>query len=201
MDENASIANAIMICLAAGSGSRMGGRSKPDLPWVGGKTLLEHQLQTVGEAGFRALVVARAPRKGLWTVSNPDPESGLATSLQRGLSCVRRQVGEVAVGVMLADQPFVTPEDIRDVWARFCGRPGGIHAVRPRFAGAPGHPLFFDAEFDSVVRGLHGDRGIGAVWQGRTDVQWADISVGQRPSPAFDLDTDGAYQQALTWAR
>ncbi len=201
MERNASIANGVVMILAAGLASRLGGRSKPDLIWEGCETLLHHQVRLTIEAGFQPLVVSRVPRPELWSVVNASPEKGIAGSLKAGLASIREQRGDVPVGVLLADQPFVTVDDIRVVWRAFMERPPGIHAVRPRYGSIPGHPVFFDAAWDPVVASLMGDRGIGAVWQQRDDVCLVSRDVVGRPSPSFDIDTVSNYHQALKWAR
>lgn len=201
MDVIASTADPVVIILAAGLSSRMNGRLKPHLPWIDGKTLLEHQLHTVRASGLDAVLVAQAPHPGIWTVVNPLPERGLAESLQRGLSAIRRERGPAPVGVMLVDQPFISADDVAQVVDAFRRRPGGIHAIRPRYDGQPGHPLVFDATWDDLVKNLHGDAGLGQIWRGRTDAAWLDRTVGERPSPAFDVDTEESYRQALEWAR
>lgn len=191
----------VMIILAAGLASRLGGQSKPGLPWRGA-SLAQHQRDTAEAAGFDVLTVVRAwgPDQG-WIVCNPAPEAGQSASLQCGLSEVRRQRGPVPVGVLLVDQPFVTPEDVCRVWEVFSHRGPSVHAVRPRYGGKPGHPVIFDPHVDEAVMRLAGDRGLGAIWSHRADGLWVDIGVEGRPSPAFDIDTPEAYEQALAWDR
>ncbi len=200
MEKSASIANPPMLILAAGLATRMGGRVKPDLPWVEGRTLLQHQQLTAQAAGFSPLAVTRRdPGYGSFIV-NPHPERGLAESLRRGIEEVRRRWGPVIAGIMLADQPFVTKEDIIAVYGAFRRRSASIHAVRARYHGVPGHPVFFDHDWDAVVGTLTGDFGLGKLWSSRTDAAWVDVEVGNRPDPSFDIDTDTAYRQAWGWA-
>lgn len=192
-----STARPVMLVLAAGLAKRMGGRSKPDLPWERG-VLLDRPVEASQSAGFAVVTVSARPRPG--AVINPHPESGLAESLKVGLRAVRADWGAAPVGVLLADQPFVTVEDIVRVREAFFHRAAGIHAVRARYAGRPGHPVLFDPEWDKLVFNLDGDRGLGSLWQGRRDVEWVDCPTAGRPDPSFDIDTEEAYQQALEWA-
>ncbi|NMP24027.1 NTP transferase domain-containing protein [Sulfobacillus sp. DSM 109850] len=187
--------------LAAGLASRLAFRSKPDLLWVGDETLLQHQVATSQAAGFHTLVVSRLPRPEFWSVVNLSAEQGLSRSIHVGLQEIRRKLGSVAVGVLLADQPFVTASDIRAVWHAFSRRPPGVHAVRARYGAVPGHPVFFDPAWDSLVEALTGDRGLGALWRERSDGVFCDVEVKGRPQPSFDIDTESAYHQALMWAR
>ncbi|PSR22267.1 MAG: nucleotidyltransferase family protein [Sulfobacillus acidophilus] len=185
--------------LAAGLATRMAGRNKPDLPWPIGGSLIKHQEAMAFEAGFETLTVARSGPESASRVVNVHPQEGLASSLQCGLDAVRTRFGPVAVGVLLADQPFVTVSDVKRVFAAFTGRMPEIHAIRARYQGVAGHPVFFDETWDDVVHALRGDVGLGAVWDRRGDVGWVDVEVVGRPSPSFDIDTDEAYQQALQW--
>ena len=200
MGKSASIDRAVMLILAAGLATRMGGRVKPDLPWIEGRTLLEHQEFMAQAMGFPTLAVTRIDEGGLnGRIINPHPERGLAESLKCGVDAVRQQWGMVAVGVLLADQPFVAKEDIARVYEAFCQRPSLLHAVRPRYDGVPGHPVFFDATWDEALQALTGDVGLGKLWNIRDDAGWVDVGVGERPDPSFDIDTDTAYRQALRW--
>lgn len=201
MDSRASTAEAVVVILAAGLGSRMGGGDKPNLPWANGRTLLEHQVDTVRTLGFDCVAVTRSQRDDFFSVVNPFPERGLAESLKIGLDAVRRWWGSRAsVGVLLADQPFVLGKDIEAVYQGFLGRPSEVHAIRARYGGVPGHPVFFDSAWDAVVIQLQGDTGLGRLWRSRADVQWVDVAVSGRPAPSFDIDTEAAYRQALNWA-
>jgi molybdenum cofactor cytidylyltransferase len=201
MAKSESTANGVMIILAAGLATRMGGRRKPDLAWPTGGSLLNHQEDIARCAGFQTMTVTRTGPESASQVVNLKPQEGLAHSLQCGLDAVRARYGSVTIGVLLADQPFVTVSDVTSVFAAFLRRLPGIHAVRPRYQGTPGHPVFFDETWDGVIHALRGDVGLGAVWGQRSDVQWVDVEVLDRPSPSFDIDTDEAYQKALQWTR
>ena len=107
------------IVLAAGAGSRLGG-GKMLVP-VHGKPMLQHVLDRVADAGVGEAVVvlgqdADAVEDAIaWRsetrVRNPDPERGLASSLQVGMAAVDPAVE--AVLILLGDQPFVLPGAIR----------------------------------------------------------------------------------------
>ncbi|MCY0877482.1 MAG: nucleotidyltransferase family protein [Firmicutes bacterium] len=202
MGANASTPKGVLIILAAGLGTRLGGRDKGALPWPQGATLLGHQLVVAEAAGFESLAVVRGGDVALpQRVVNRSPQDGLASSLKIGLKAARDRFGEVTLGILLVDQPFVTPEDILTVYEAFQRRPSDVHAVRARYDGTPGHPVFFDSHWDGRVSQLHGDRGLGPLWTTSEDARWVDIAVGGRPHPAFDIDTDEAYLKALTWVK
>lgn len=197
MAKTASTVEAAIIVLAAGLSSRMGGRSKTDLPLPDGRTMLQRQRDTVEQAGFHALVVGRSQSQA--EVVNPHPERGLSESLRLGLQAARSRWNGLPVGIMLADQPFVTAADMGAVYQRFCQRDRHVHALRARYDGRPGHPLFFDPAWDGLILSLSGDQGLGALYRGRNDTEWVDIGFSGRPDPGFDVDTETAYQQALAW--
>ncbi|MCY0864019.1 MAG: nucleotidyltransferase family protein [Sulfobacillus sp.] len=200
MGANASMPSAVTVVLAAGLARRMG-QAKPSLPW-NGITLLDYVVQTAScvETPVVTVVDHRVrPTTAFW-VENPDPSQGVASSIQTGVRWVRDHWGAVPVQVLLADQPFVTADDIRRVWDAFEARPDSVHAVRPFYDGIPGHPVAFDARFDAVIFSLAGDRGLGAVWASRPEVMGVPVAVGKsRPHPATDIDTPADYQQALAW--
>jgi molybdenum cofactor cytidylyltransferase len=200
MGANASTINGVMLILAAGLATRWGGKDKTALYWPEGGTLLAHQEKLAKSLGFSTLAVARAPSNEPPRIVNPEPQRGLASSLALGLRVARARFGAVPVGVLLADQPFVTKEDILTVYHAFMRRPATVHAVRPRYGGAPGHPVFFDPAWDARVLELSGDRGLGAIWDSASDTLWVEIGIQDRPHPAFDIDTEEAYDIARQWA-
>src|ERR1035438_5081518 len=81
------------LVLAAGFGTRLGGR-KLELPW-GETTLLEATLDLLRAAGVEDLLVVlgaeperlepACQRAGARTAVNPEPESGMLSSVQCGL--------------------------------------------------------------------------------------------------------------------
>lgn len=201
MAKSESTAEPVMLILAAGLATRLGGRPKSDLEWVNGQPLLAWHSDWLARAGFIPWAVVRPDtqyRPAHW-VENPAPQIGIAQSLKVGLQAVRGACGSRDVGVILVDQPFVGPYETGQVYAAFCQRPRTIHALRARYHGVPGHPVFFDTAFDAVVAELAGDRGLGAVWEERHDTAWYDLEVRSSAPPTFDIDTEAAYQTALTW--
>ncbi len=144
------------VLLAAGAGSRMG-RPKAEV-LLGGQTLLERGLQMLADAGCEpvlAVVGAAVPQppEGLATfVTNPDWESGMASSLRVGLGAA---TGEAAV-IALVDQPGITAEAVRRL--RAAHRPG--FATAATFDGDIRTPVLFDrALWPEVSASVSGDAG------------------------------------------
>lgn len=155
-----------VLILAAGAGSRMGGRAKCLLE-VQGRSLLSRLVASVRALGLEPLLVLghhgdeiRA-HLSQWPahdipphVVNPSPASGPASSLRTGLRALGDEVD--AVMVLLADQPLINAADIAAVVAAFRLRPPGCAVLIPTAAGVPGHPLMFDAAVraDLLANGL-----------------------------------------------
>ena len=146
------------VILAAGAGTRMGGVAKC-LITLGGMSLIERllrQLDALGaqaservivlghhEAAIRAhlaqLPQALSPR----CVVNPQPEEDTASSLRVGLQALSPRVQQVAV--LLADQPLIDADDLRQALRAYQQRPAGTRVQVPWVKGQPGHPVLFDA--------------------------------------------------------
>ena len=139
------------VLLAAGSGSRLGGRPKSLLE-LGGVPLIRRQLIALSGAGVDELVVVlghhadvieAAVRDFPITLArNPSPDDGQASSVRIGLQALGGKLD--AVIVALADQPMVNSQDISALIGAFKQR-GEAAMVVPRVAGEPGNPVMFDA--------------------------------------------------------
>lgn len=139
------------VLLAAGSGSRLGGRPKPLLE-LGGVPLIRRQLIALSGAGVDELVVvlghhveaieAAVRDFPVTLVHNPAPDDGQASSLRVGLQALTGKLD--AVIVALADQPLVNAQDVTALIGAFKKR-GSAAMVVPRVAGEPGNPVMIDA--------------------------------------------------------
>ncbi len=186
------------VLLAAGAGSRFGG-SKLLAP-LRGRPLVAHAAGTLAEAIAMGLVaggVVVVPANDtaltrhlgamqLQVVENPDPEAGLASSLQTGLAALDRvEPPAGAALIVLADQPFLTTGTIAaliDAWrARHM-------SFRPRYAlqpSEPGHPVLLDRATWPLVSTLRGDTGLGPAFRAHPDT----IGVIDRPGANPEVDT------------
>lgn len=139
------------VLLAAGAGSRLGGRPKSLLE-LGGVPLIRRQLIALSGAGVDEVVVVlghhaeaieAAVREFPVTLArNPSPDDGQASSVRVGLRALTGKLD--AVMVALADQPLINAQDITALIGAFKKR-GEASMVVPRVAGEPGNPVIFDA--------------------------------------------------------
>ena len=146
------------VLLAAGAGTRLGGRPKALLE-LGGVPLILRQLIALSGAGVDEVVVvlghhAEAVEAAVSTfpitlARNPAPDDGQASSVRIGLQALSPRIG--AVIVALADQPLINSQDITDLIGAFKKR-GDAAMVVPRVRGpgadgstAPGNPVIFEA--------------------------------------------------------
>lgn len=144
------------VLLAAGAGSRLGGRPKALLE-LGGVPLVTRQLIALSGAGVDEVAVvlghhaeaveAAIAHFPITIVRNPSPDDGQATSVRIGLRALSPRLD--AVIVALADQPLIDAEDIVALIGAFKKR-GNAQMVVPRVmeeggAPRPGNPIIFDA--------------------------------------------------------
>lgn len=175
------------VVLAAGAGRRFGGGKA--LATLEGRPLLQHVLDALAAAGMEdpIVVLARdadgvraAIRWRLATiVSNPEPERGLASSLQLGWRTAL-DAGASAVLVVLADQPRLSPVVVAALveQAPDAARP----IVAPRYADGGGrNPVRIDVTAGALVRGLAGDRGLGPLIESRPDLVRSIDVPGSNP--------------------
>lgn len=133
------------IVLAAGDGSRLGGRAKALLPHRG-RPLLHTVVDALvaGECDEVVVVVgaygddvASACPTGATAVYNPDWTVGMSTSLRCGVDAAR---GHERVALTVVDFPGITSELVRHVLhAHHAGT-----VTLPVFGDRPGHPVVFD---------------------------------------------------------
>ena len=188
------------ILLAAGLSSRMG-RAKQLLAWHG-LPLVRYAAEVALASRLTGLLVvvgagAEAVREGLaglggpvQTVQNDDYASGQASSLRCGLAALPATA--VAVVVLLADMPLVSPALIDSLIAAHEAAPAAL-AVVPRYQGRRGNPVLLAAGLFAELQALDGDTGARPVLQRHADtVIWLDLDD---PAVVTDIDTPEAYEQ------
>ena len=181
------------VLLAAGAGSRLGGRPKSLLE-LEGTPLIRRMCIALSNAEIHPVVVvlghhADAIERAMqdlpvkW-VRNPSPDDGPASSLRIGLQALAFDVD--AVIVLLADQPLITATDIADLIEAFKSR-GERQMVVPRVDGEPGNPIILDAALRNEW--LAGDvSATGQRWRNANPkrVHWFDASNDHY---CVDIDT------------
>lgn len=159
------------VLLAAGAGSRMGGRPKCLLE-LGGVSLIRRQLIALSGAGVDELVVVLGHHAEriepevrdfpVTLVRNSDPDVGQVSSLRLGLQALTGKIDTVLVA--LADQPLINSQDINELIGAYKKRPEGTQVVQPAVDGLPGNPVMFSAEVRDQI--LAGEARIGCrQWQ------------------------------------
>ena len=137
---------AVAVVTAAGSAERFGGKKL--LAPVDGEPLLDHTIRSLLEGGVTEVivVVGTDARRELERdvnamndsrvrpVENPDPSRGMFSSIQVGVATAN---GDALV-VLPGDMPYVRPETVRAVIAKYRERPA---IVSPRYKGKRGHPV------------------------------------------------------------
>ena len=149
------------LILAAGKGSRFGGRKQ--LADLDGRPLLEHAIlaMTASPVGRVVVVlgagaesvIARVDFHGAEPILCERWEEGQSASLACGLA---ELPGCEAVVVTLGDLPHLSTNAIRRVIA---ARGEGIEAVRATYSGEPGHPVLLERELIERMRDVTGDHG------------------------------------------
>lgn len=181
------------VLLAAGSGSRMGGRPKALLE-LGGVPLIVRQLVALSGAGVDELVVVLGHHAEqiepliqhfpVTLVHNPRPDDGQVSSQRLGLQALSSKLD--AVLVALADQPLINEQDITALIGAYKKRPEGSSVVVPRVRGEPGNPVIFGAQVREQI--LAGDANVGCrQWRAAHPAQVASFETDNR---RYRLDVD-----------
>lgn len=191
------------LVLAAGAGSRFGGAKL--LATVGGRPMLQHVLDALAAAGVGEVVVvlgrdaaaveSAIAWRGERRVVNPEPERGLASSLQVGFVAVGPAAG--AILVALGDQPLVSVEVIRSLLD--APREAGRAVVVPAYADERAHnPVLLCPAAFGLVAEATGDRGLGPVLAAHPELVTAVDVAGANP----DVDTPADLVRVIeaAWA-
>ena len=178
-----------VIVLAAGASTRFG--SPKQLVRLNGRPLLHLAVsRAVAVAGQAVTVVLGANAAGLapllrhtpaTVVINRDWAEGMGSSVRAGVAAVPATAD--AAMLMLADQPAITPEDLRRLVATWRRQPQCI--VAAHYSGTTGVPAIFPREDFAALSALRGDSGARALLrQGGGRVVRVPLQ-----SAAIDIDT------------
>lgn len=151
------------VILAAGMSSRMGDM-KVLLPWVGGRTILEHIIHQLSVARIEPILVvtgsradevsAAAARTSALTTHNPDYATGeMLSSLKAGLRALPAHVA--AALVVLGDQPRLQPGVVGQIVRTYAEGSGDI--IAPSYQMRRGHPILIDRRYWGEILDLPQD--------------------------------------------
>ncbi len=184
-----------IVVLAAGSGQRMG-KAKQLLPWQG-TTLIQHVIHNAitSNAG-KVFVVLGAYYEEVLSdinymriaiISNPDWKTGQASSIVSAIGSLEDKYGGIVF--LKTDQPFVTPEYIRNLVE--IGNTNAhdivILAANAEWCG----PALFKQTTFRALKKLKGNQGGKAIF-GQFSVLRVDT---QEPKLLVDLDTCEDYEK------
>ena len=191
------------IILAAGQASRFraaAGEAGPTTKLVAqldGKPLVRHVAEAALASRAAPIIVVtghaeeavRAALAGLplTFTQNDAYASGLASSLQQGLSCVPSDC-EGAL-VLLGDMPLISPQIIEQLIAAFERNPS-TKAVAPVREGQRGNPVLLSRALFPAVAALSGDVGARALLAAAQG-EIIEVAVASR-AVTFDVDTPDA---------
>ena len=187
MEEPHGLSPTAALILAAGLGTRFGGRKL--LAPIDGQPMLQHVLDLAADAELSPVVVvlgadddeieSACKWRSELRVRNPLPQGGIAGSVRLGLSTVSRLAHAERAVVLLGDQPLLSREQLRLVLAA----KGQI--VVPRWSGKPGNPVVLDRSVWLLAASLEGDRGFSQVFSAYPNlVTYVDV-----PGTNPDIDT------------
>jgi molybdenum cofactor cytidylyltransferase len=186
-----------VVVLAAGGSVRMG-KSKLSLE-IKGKTLLEHALGPIREAGFKDVVVvfseeneklrALVPRN-YRVVINRHSQEGISTSLKAGVAAVdpRNQ----GILFALGDQPFVGV-DVYQKLVQYHRRHLTV-LTWPVHEGKRGNPVLFDRRLWPELMKVEGDEGGKQIITRTSPEDIGRVEVAEA-GVLIDIDTPDEYEK------
>ena len=181
------------LILPAAGGSRRLGAPKQLVPDGEGQTLVRRAAQTALASACHPIVAvlgaAAEPIAGelddlpITVAVNADWQTGLASSLQVGLTTLTQSAPLTAVIVMLCDQPRVTSALLDSLIAAHAET--GHEIVACEYNGIAGVPALFGQTLFSALLSLTGDEGARRV------IKNYDGPITRIPFPegSFDIDT------------
>ena len=203
MPSQTTTGRTVGLVLAAGAGSRFGGGKL--LAPLAGRPILQHVLDRLADAAIDEVVVVlgrdapaieaaiawRSERR----VVNPDPERGLAGSLQTGMSALPPDAE--AVLICLGDQPLVTAQTIQALLEAEDQAERPIAApVYPDDRGR--NPVLLRRAAFALAGEARGDRGLGPVLAAHPEAVQPVPVNGDNPD--VDTPADLARAAEAAWA-
>jgi molybdenum cofactor cytidylyltransferase len=188
------------VILAAGASTRMG-RPKQLLEWQGG-SLLRSITETAIAADCYPIIVVLGAYSDLiqsevidlpvQVVNNPEWQAGMGSSIRTGIKALLDLKTDAKAAVLLlCDQPFVSPQIIRQLRSSYDVTHQPI--VASSYQDTIGVPALFDRKLFSELLGLNQLEGAKILIQRHlSTVKTIDFLQG-----SIDLDTPKDYQWVL----
>lgn len=184
------------IVLAAG-GARRFGKAKQLLEYDG-ETLVDRACRVAAEAGFDPVVrvlgghadeiLARGGGGAVLTLTHPDWESGVGSSLAYGVAeLLEREPDCEAILVMLCDQPTVCPNHLRDIIT--VAESPGVSIVLSESGACTGPPVLFKSRHFDELLALDGDRGAKIVASRHPEA----VAMVAFPQGRWDIDSPESW--------
>ena len=193
----ARIHNAIsVILLAAGGATRFG--SAKQVIAIDGIAMVRHCALNAMNSGASLVVVTGAYRHDVenalrdldvTTVHNADWNLGMGSSVACGIGRVAQDPDVEATIILLADQPLVSTDDLRELMSQHQKQPDCIIAASADETIMP--PCLFPRSYFPELLTLRGENGARAVLERHGD----RVVTVPMPNAAVDIDTKEAYAQ------
>jgi molybdenum cofactor cytidylyltransferase len=190
------------VILAAGRSIRMG-RSKLELPWENGRSIISHVVNVFLRGGASPVLVVsggmreaiEASLKGMEVdfVYNPDyAKGGMLSSLKVGLRALETRRIKGAL-VSPADLPLLLPTTVRRLIQAWEDEKPSI--VAPSYEKHRGHPVLISKMESRAIQKLSDDQTLRDFLRQRE----GEISylVVDDPGVLYDLDTPEDYRMAM----
>jgi len=192
--------NTAVIILAAGRSMRMG--SPKQLLKYRNKSLLQHAIDTALESKVQKVVVvlgyeageieSQIHKKSALIIKNPEWDSGMASSIRRGIDFLQKQEPIVDnVLIMVCDQPHVSKELITLMIHTQKERNNSIIACT--YANTLGTPVLFHNQHFEELSQLTGDRGAKSILNNYA----GSIVTIPFESGSIDIDTSENYKNLI----
>jgi molybdenum cofactor cytidylyltransferase len=185
-----------IVLLAAGGASRFGS-AKQVIP-IDGTAMVRHCARNAMNSGAPIAVVTGAHREkvddvlrdlDVTTIHNAGWNLGMGSTIACGVGVATQNPGVEAVIILLADQPLVSGDDLRDLISHYRKQPDRIIAASANGTIMP--PCLFPRSYFPELLTLRDQSGARAVLQ-----RYADRIVAvPMPNAAVDIDTKEAYAQ------
>ncbi|MBJ6367236.1 nucleotidyltransferase family protein [Snuella sedimenti] len=193
--------NIEVLIMAAGASKRMG-RAKQLLPW-GHTFLLGHIIQTALQLQSGHVTVVLGDHYDnikkkivvfpVNVVYNDEWHLGLGKSIACGIEYINQSKRDVdGVMIVLADQPFVTPEFLNTLIKSF--RSGEKVIVATSYgSNQTGVPVIFDKNYFAALLELNDDKGAKHLLEKHKDA----VRLMKTSEDMVDLDTKEVYDAML----